>query len=96
MVMSPYSDIEIQALIKYYLELKANNVSAFSRIRLMDMDKNLMLLTLEQRTIIFLYGFCNMTSRETAEILAIHHSTVIDRYNKSIDLLGQRMNGEYN
>lgn len=93
MVYSPYSSAEIQAILGLYLELKCNEVGNFAQVRLMDMDKNLMLLTLEQRTIIFLYGFCNMTSRETAEILSIHHSTVIDRYNKSIDLLGQRMNG---
>lgn len=94
-VYSPYSDQELQALISLYLELKSNNVGTFAQLRLMDLDKNLMLLTTEARSIIFLYGFCNHTSRESAGILDIHHSTVIDKYNKAIELLRNLMNGEH-
>lgn len=94
MIYSPYSAQEISALIGLYLELKSNNIGTFAQIRLMDVDKNLMLLSQDSRTIVFLYGFCNQTSRETAEILSIHHSTVIEKYNRAVDLLGKLMNGE--
>lgn len=96
MIYSPYSMAELGCIIGLYLELKCNNVGTFAQLRLMDTDKNLMLLSKEARTIIFLYGFCNHTSRETAGILGIHHSTVIDKYNKALDQLGQLMNGVTN
>lgn len=94
LVYSPYSAQELQALIGLYLELKMNEVTSFAQLRLMDLEKNLVLLSHESRTIIFLYGFCNQTSRETASVLSIHHSTVIDKYNKSIEYLRNLMNGE--
>lgn len=94
LVYSPYSAQELEALVGLYLELKMNHVGTFAQLRLMDLEKNLMLLTTEDRTIIFLYGFCNHTSRESAGVLDIHHSTVIDKYNKAIELLRGLMNGD--
>lgn len=94
MIYSPYSAQELSAIIGLYLELRSNNVGTFAQLRLMDLEKNLMLLTTEDRTIIFLYGFCNHTSRESAGVLDIHHSTVIDKYNRAIEVLRNLMNGE--
>lgn len=94
MVMSPYSMQELEALIGLYLELKCNHIGTFGQLRIMDLEKNLMLLTKDDRTLIFLKGFCNQTSRESANVLSVHHSTVIAKYNKAIDLLRSLMNGE--
>lgn len=94
MVMSPYSMQELEALVGLYLELKCNDVGNFAQVRLMDLEKNLMLLTKEDRTLIFLKGFCNQSSRESANVLLVHHSTVIAKYNKAIDILRSLMNGE--
>lgn len=93
MVMSPYTMQELEALVALYLELKMNHVGTFAQLRIMDLEKNLMLMTKDDRTLIFLKGFCNQTSRESANVLDVHHSTVIDRYNRAIDLLRQLMNG---
>lgn len=94
MVMSPYSQQELDALINLYLELKSNNIGVFGQLRLMDLDKCMMLLSKVQRTIIFHRGMCNQPSRETASELSIHHSTVIEQYNKAIENLRNLMNGE--
>lgn len=93
MVMSPYSMQELEALVGLYLELKMNHIGTFAQLRIMDLEKNLMLMSKEERTLIFLKGFCNQTSRESAGILEVHHSTVIDRYNRAIDILCNLMNG---
>lgn len=92
--MSPYSMQELEALIGLYLELKSNHVGNFAQLRLMDFDKNIMLLSKEERSSLFLYGICNLTSREAADYSGLHHSTVLDRYNKSKDKIRKLMNGE--
>jgi len=86
---------ELSALITLYLELKQNYVTSFAQVRLMDIDRCMALLSKEERISIKLYGYYNLTSRESAAILSVHHSTVIDRYNKARDKLYNMMNGQY-
>lgn len=85
---------EVEAIVGLYLELKMNRIGVFGQVRLMDFEKNLMYLTKEERKVIFLYGICNQTSRESSSVLSVHHSTVIDKYNIAVDKLYNLMNGE--
>lgn len=94
MVYSPYSMAELEAIIGLYLELKSNHVGNFAQLRLMDFDKNIKLLSKEERNSLFLYGICNLTSREAATIVGLHHSSILDRYTKAKDKICKLMNGE--
>ncbi len=93
MYLSPYSDQEVAALLTYYLELKLNRVGPFSQVRLMDLDRCMMMLDQDERTVVFLYGMCDETGREAAELLGIHQTTVMRQYVNSFEKLCLLMNG---
>lgn len=93
MFLSPYSEQEVAAILTHYLELKLNRVGNFGQVRLMDIDRCMMRLTKEERTVIFLYGVCDETSREAAIALGISHTSVQRQYVIAFDKLCSQMNG---
>lgn len=95
-----YSRKEVRRLVEHYAELvsKKNTTPAGLRTvdRLLDLQRGLTALNLQQRTVIFLHGILRLTQQEVATRLGVSDWTVSSWYADALDWLHFEMNGGLN
>lgn len=88
-----YSQDEVSYLLANYQELRPQIRRRGIHVRLIDIDRAVARLPIDQRVAVFLHGYAALPLRRAAEIIGVTHVEVSRRYWEGVHAMTAFLNG---
>ena len=94
MLLAPYSETEVRALVSHYLVLSHYRHRPWIMVRLLDLELAVAHLDDVERGVTVLHGVLGLSQRAVADLLDVSQSTLGRAYPGAMPLLLERMNAD--